>query len=192
MATMPPIHQPNPRKVLEWCWCPVETHHGIFYGTCGPKEWKYPLLMDPLRYSYGRLEGCDYTNSCGMDSTHSTWWKEKEGEGDLMLGTSLLLSCLQLSSTQLVAPVLGSSGFLGMYRPDQQSHPHPSSYHRPPTLLTEPNCFSFACWARLSQFFPSSSQYHLCSNITAGLAQMLPLFSLITVAGMARGIATQL
>ena len=93
------------------------------------------------------MEGCDCTYSCGMDSTHSTWCKQK---GDLVPGTSLLLSCLQLSSTPLVAPMLGSSGFFSLYKPAQRNHPCPSSYHRPLTLLTGPKCFCLACWARLS------------------------------------------
>ena len=72
----------------------METHYGIFCGTNRHKDWEYPLLLDPLRYLL-YMEGCNYTNSCGIDSTHSsTWCKQK---GDLVPGTDSLWSCLQVS-----------------------------------------------------------------------------------------------
>ena len=49
-----------------------------------------------LRGTY--MEGCYYSNSCSMDSTHSTWCKQKR---DFVPGTGLLWTCLQVSSTRL-------------------------------------------------------------------------------------------
>jgi len=56
------------------------------------------------------MEGCNYTNNCGMDSTHSTWCKQKGIS--LVPSTGSLRSCLQVSSTRLLAPMFRSSWLL--------------------------------------------------------------------------------
>ena len=84
------------------------------------------------------MEGCNYTNSFGMDSTRC---KQKKC---LVPGTSLQLFCLQLSSTWLVTPSSGlaSSVCLGKV----------ILVHRRITILQHrlqgKNVFSFVCWAR--------------------------------------------
>ena len=97
-------------------------------------------------------------------------------------------ACLQISSTRLVAPVLG---FFGMYKPAQRSSPHPSLYHHPPTSLTEPRHFFVVCWVRLS-FVHCRLSATFVPTPLPDWPKCFSLSSLITVAGMARGIVTQL
>jgi len=132
------------------------------------------------------MEGCDYTNSCGMDSTHSTWSKWK---GGLMPGTGLLLSCLQLFSNRLVASSSGlvcvRSGFFGMHNPASVSHRH---------ITALQNCLQGRNVSSLSagRDYRLSITVPISCNITAELAQLLSLSSLITMVGIVGGTATQL
>ena len=176
---MPPILKPNPRKALQRCWCPVETYHG---RTRGPKDRECLLLLDPLWYLYGRLWVAVWT-------AHIVLGANRRGSCAWYPFTTILPSAfLHSVGCPCVRIVLSSLVCISLLS----------------KVILVSRSTVLACWVRSSfvhhctTFAPiihgqDALSWHrrdFRSNITAGLAQMFPLSSLITMAGMAQGTAT--
>ena len=177
------ILKPNPRKALQRCWCPAETHHDTFHGTSQPKEWEWPLLLNP-RGTY--VEGCDYTNSFSMDSTHRPGTNGGE------------ISCLAPYRGYLAFsfPPLWS-GFFGVYNLFQQSNHCPSSsIIIPPSSEIAHTCYrsEIPFLHLLGKTILSPLLFHLLASLQhrcqAG-PDAFTLSSLTFAASMAWGTATQ-